>query len=574
MKRVSVIPASSSVIPGLSSVIPAKAGKRSLIFIKRSLMFIIHPGRTFTDVIPAEAGIQTFLAVVKPLDPGFRRGDNFINTIFMRTWRYIRNAGPRESVSMRNVFGAAFGRALSFAVIAAFLSGCSFAPEFNRPASPVPADWPTGAAYQDTKSAASAPTVAKLPWQEFFTDERLRRIVKIALDNNRDLRLAVLNVDRARAYYGIQRAELLPSLNAVGNMSKQRVPADLSSTGSAMTSEYYGVNLGISAWEIDFFGRIRGLKDRALEEYFATDEARRGARMLLISSVADAWLVLAADRETLKLAASTLETQEAAYKLIRKRCDAGLASDLDLRRAQSLVDAARGDVARSTQLSAQDENTLTLLVGSSVPQALLPSDLSGVNAPKAISSGLPSDLLLNRPDVLAAEHRLKAANANIGVARTAFFPRISLTTSIGTASADLSGLFQSGSGVWSFAPQIVLPIFDARTWSAYDVTKAEKEISVVQYEKAVQTAFREVADGLAVQGTVNLRIEAQQSLVDAVAETHRLANMRYEKGMDSYLGVLDAQRSLYGARQGLVALQLLRLTNAVTLYKSLGGGAE
>jgi multidrug efflux system outer membrane protein len=574
MKQVSIIPAPSCEMPAASSVIPAKAGNRRLIFIKRSLMFIIHLGRTLTDVIPAEAGIQTFLAVVKPLDPGFHRGDNFINTIFMRTWRYIRNAGPRESVSMRNVFGAAFCRALSFAVIAVLLTGCSLAPEYNRPVAPVPADWPTGAAYEDTKSDASASAAAALPWREFFTDDRLQKIIGIALDNNRDLRLAVLNVDRARAYYGIQRAELLPSFQAVGNANIERVPADLSSSGSAMTSERYSVNLGISSWEIDFFGRIRGMKDRALEEYLATDEARRGVRMLLVSSVANAYLVLAADRETLKLAASTLETQEAAYRLIQKRYDAGLASELDLLRAQSLVDAARGDVARCTQLTAQDENALTLVVGSSVSQALLPSDLSSVNAPKAISSGLPSELLLSRPDLLAAEHRLKAANANIGVARTAFFPRIALTTSIGTASGDLSGLFQSGSGVWSFAPQIVLPIFDARTWSAYDVTKAEKEISVAQYEKAVQTAFREVADGLAVQGTVNLRIEAQQSLVDAVAETHRLANMRYEKGMDSYLGVLDAQRSLYGARQGLVALHLLRLTNAVTLYKSLGGGAE
>ena len=243
-----------------------------------------------------------------------------------------------------------------------------------------------------------------------------------------------------------------------------------------------------------------------------------------MSAVANAYLALAADRESLKLVTSTLETQEAAYNLIRKRYDVGLASELDLNRAQSQVDTARGDVARYTQLVAQDENALNLLVGSPVPPALLPPDLGSVSPPKEISPGLSSELLLQRPDVLAAEHRLKAANANIGAARAAFFPRISLTTAIGTASADLSGLFKSGQGTWSFAPQITMPIFDARTWSAYDVTKVEREISVAQYEKAIQTAFREVADALAVRGTVNQQISAQQSLVNAVAETYRLSN--------------------------------------------------
>jgi outer membrane protein, multidrug efflux system len=465
-------------------------------------------------------------------------------------------------------------RFLLFGAMVALLGGCTLAPEYTRPASPVPADWPTGAAYDETKAAASAPAAAELPWREFFTDERLQKIIETALNNNRDLRLAALNVEKARAYYGIQRAELLPSVNAVGSGSKERVPADLSSTGSAMTSERYDVNLGISSWEIDFFGRIRSLKDRALEEYIATDQAGRSARILLVSAVANAYLALAADREALKLVAATLETQEAVYKLIRKRYDVGLVSELDLRRVQSQVDAARGDVARCTQMAAQDENVLNLLVGSPVPSALMPAELGSVSPPKEISPGLSSELLLRRPDVLSAEHRLKATNANIGAARAAFFPRISLTTAIGTASAELSGLFQSGSGTWSFIPQITLPIFDARTWSAYNVTKVEREITVAQYEKAIQTAFREVADALAVQGTVNQQIVAQQSLVDAVAETYRLSHARYSKGMDSYLGVLDAQRSLYGAQQGLVALHLARLANRVTLYKVLGGGSE
>jgi multidrug efflux system outer membrane protein len=457
-------------------------------------------------------------------------------------------------------------------VIVAFLGGCSLAPEYKRPAAPVPADWPSGAAYQETKSAASAPTAAELPWREYFTDRRLQEIIGIALTNNRDLRLAALSVERARALYGIQRAELLPTVNAVGSGSQERTPADLSFTGSARTSERYSVNLGITSWEIDFFGRIRSLKDRAQEEYLATEQARFSAQILLVSTAAQAYLALAADREALKLVVSTLETQEASYRLIKKSYEVGLASKLDLGRAQSQVDAARGDVARYTQLAAQDENALNLLVGSPIPPELLAPELGSVNTLPEISSGISSDLLLRRPDVMAAEHRLRAANANIGAARAAFFPRISLTTAIGTASADLSRLFKPGQDTWSFAPQIAIPIFDARTWSAYDVIKVEREISVAQYDKAIQAAFREVADALAVQGTVNRQIAAQQSLVEAVAETYRLANMRYTKGIDSYLGVLDAQRSLYAAQQGLIVLHLVRLVNQVTLYKVLGGG--
>jgi outer membrane protein, multidrug efflux system len=458
-------------------------------------------------------------------------------------------------------------------VIGFFLGGCTMAPKYERPAAPVPAAWPTGKAYQETKTAASAPAVSELPWREFFTDERLQKIIETSLNNNRDLRVAALNVDRARAYYGISRVTLLPTVNATGSMSKGRVPADLTTTGSATTAEQYSVNLGTTSWEIDFFGRIRSLKDKALEEYIATDQARRSAQMLLISTVATTYFTLAADRESLHLAVSTMETQETSYKLIRRRYEVGFASELDLKRAQSQVEASKADVFRYTQLAAQDENALNLLVGSPVPPALLPPELGSVNPPKEISPGLPSELLLQRPDVLAAEHQLKAANANIGAARAALFPRISLTASFGTASADLSGLFKDGSSAWNFAPQIVIPIFDARSWYAYDVTKIEKEISIAQYEKAIQAAFREVADALAVRGTVNQQIAAQQSLVDAVAGTYRFSNVRYTKGIDSYLSVLDAQRSLYAAEQGLIILRLARLTNRVTIYKVLGGGA-
>jgi len=459
-------------------------------------------------------------------------------------------------------------------VIVFFLGGCTLAPKYSRPDAPVPSAWPTGPAYRETKTAASAPASSELPWRKFFTDENLQKIIESALNQNRDLRITVLNVEKARAYYGIQRAELLPTVNAVGSGSKGRVPADLSTTGSAYTAEQYSVNLGISSWEIDFFGRIRSLKDKALEEYLATDQARRGAQMLLVSTVANAYINLAADRETMNLAKSTLETQETSYKMIRKRYEVGLASELDLLRVQSQVDTAKGNVARYIQLAAQDENALNLLVGSPMPPALLPSELSNVSPPGEISPGLSSELLLRRPDVLAAEHRLKAANANIGAARAAFFPRISLTATFGTASAELSGLFKDGSSTWNFAPQIIMPIFDARTWSAYDVTKVEKEISVAQYEKAIQTAFREVADALAVKGTVDRQIAAQQSLTDAVAETYRLSNARYNKGIDSYLSVLDAQRSLYAAQQGLIMLNLSRFANQMTLYNVLGGGSE
>ena len=452
------------------------------------------------------------------------------------------------------------------------LGGCTLAPQYRRPKAPIPADWPSGAAYQDTQPTTNPSDAAPLERQEFFSDGNLQRVIEIALQNNRDLRLAALNVERARALYGIQRAELLPVVNAAGSGSKQRVPADLSATGKSMVSEQYGANLGLSSWEIDFFGRIRSLADRALEEYLATEQARRSAQVLLVSEVANAYLTLAADRETLKLAKTTLESQQAAYELVKRRLDRGLVPELDLHRAQTQVDAARGDLARFTRLAAQDGNALNLLVGSPVPDDLLPAELGGVSPLKEISPGVSSEVLLGRPDILQAEALLKAANATIGAARAAFFPRISLTTSIGTGSVELSGLFQPGSRAWNFAPQIVMPIFDSRTWSALKVTEVEKQSALAQYEKAIQTAFREVADALAVRGTVDQQISAQESLVHAAAETYRLSDARYSKGIDSYLPVLDAQQFLYAAQQRLVALRLGRLANQVRLYAVLGGG--
>jgi multidrug efflux system outer membrane protein len=454
------------------------------------------------------------------------------------------------------------------------MSGCSLAPKYKQPKVPIPAQWPQGEAYKSGRATPRAPTVPELSRQEFFADEQLQKIIEIALDNNRDLRLAALNVERARALYGIQRAELFPTVNAVGAGSKQRRSADLVSPGDPRTIEQYSVDLGIAAWEIDFFGRIRSLKDQALEAYLATEQARRSAQIALMAEVARAYLTLAADRENLKLARATLETQQAAYGLVQKRYDVGLATELDLRQAQTQVDAAQGDVPRYTQLAAQDQNALNLLAGSPVSEDLLPMDLSSVIPPKEISPGLSSETLLNRPDIVAAEHRLKGAYAFVGAARAALFPRISLTTSVGTASDELSGLFSSGSDTWNFAPQIAMPIFDARTWAALRVSKADQKIILTQYEKTIQTAFREVADALAVQGTINQQVSAQQSLVDAVAETYRLSNKRYTMGIDSYLGVLDAQRSLYAAKQGLITIRLAKLANQVRLYAVLGGGGD
>jgi multidrug efflux system outer membrane protein len=458
------------------------------------------------------------------------------------------------------------------AITAVLLAGCTMVPKYTRPDAPVPAGWPSGPAYKETTSAPGASVAADLQWREFFTDERLQNIIETALKNNRDLRVAALNVERARALYRIQRVELFPKLETGVSASKQRVM--ISGATGLVTLEQYGVNLGISSWEVDFFGRIRSLEKRALEEYFATEQARRSAQILLVSEVANAYLTLAADRENIKLAQSTLESQQAAYNLIRRRFEVGLAPELDLRQVQTRVDTARVDVARYTELAAKDENALNLLVGSPVAADLLPEVLSVVAPLPDVSPGMSSEVLLRRPDILQAENLLKAANANIGAARAAFFPRISLTTAIGSASGDLSGLFKSGSFVWSYAPQIVLPIFDARTWSALKATKVEREIAVAQYEGAIQGAFKDVADALARRGTVGDQMAAQQSLLDATAITYRLSNARYMKGIDIYLNVLDAQRSLYAAQQGLISIRLGKLANQVRLYAVLGGGGD
>lgn len=462
--------------------------------------------------------------------------------------------------------------ALAIILTIACLAGCTMVPRYSRPAPPIPAEWPTGAAYKADDSP-TGPPAADVGWREFYADERLQKVIGLALANNRDLRIAVLNIERARGLYRIQRAALFPEVDASGDLTEQKYPAYPPLTEKPLTLRQYDAGLGISSWEIDFFGRIRSLKASALEQYLATGQALRSAQISLMAEVASVYLAYAADGENLKLAQSTLEARQAAYNLIQRRFDVGASSALDLRQAQTTVEAARVDVAGYTRLVALDENALNLLAGAQVPPELLPQKLNAVTPPKDFLPGLASDQLLTRPDILQAENQLKAANANIGAARAAFFPRIALTTGIGTSSMDLSGLFKAGSGVWTFAPDITLPIFDAGSrWASLKVAKADRDIYLAQYEKAIQTAFREAADALAQRGTVGDQIAAQESLVRASQDAYSLSNARYMKGIDSYLAVLDAHRSLYAAQQGLISLRLARLNNLVALYKVLGGG--
>jgi multidrug efflux system outer membrane protein len=448
------------------------------------------------------------------------------------------------------------------------------APKYSKPAAPVSTGWPSGPVYQLEAAKQSQKPLADIPWREFFIDEQLRKMITLALENNRDLRVAALNIERSKALYQVKRADLLPKLDASAGASFQRVPETLSGTGRAMTTEQYSVGLGVASYELDLFGRVRSLKDQALEQYLATEQAQHSVQISLVSQVATTYLALAADRERLQLAKETLANQQELYKLTKSRFEGGVTSSLAVHQAQTTVDAARVDIARYTTLVAQDENALSLVVGSTVPPDLLPQSLSEtLTFLKDISPGLPSDVLLTRPDILQAESQLKGVNANIGAARAAFFPRITLVSSIGFGSDDLAGLFKSGSFAWKFAPQITLPIFDGGSNRAnLKVAEVDRDIAVAQYEKAIQTAFREVADALAQRGTIDDQMAAQQSLTNATAESYRLSNARYEKGVDSYLTVLDSQRSLYGAQQNLINTRLIRLSNLVTLYKVLGGG--
>lgn len=454
---------------------------------------------------------------------------------------------------------------------AMLLAGCSLIPTYERPAAPVPTTFP-GDPAQPAGQAAAA-----VPWEDFFTDARLNGLIRTALENNRDLRVSVLNIEQARAQFQIQRSSLFPAVGLTGSGSRSSpnpYQAFDSSVGSV--SSQYSVNLGITAWEIDFFGRIRALKDQALAQYLATEESRKAAQVSLIAAVATGWLTLIADDELLELTRQTLVTREESVRLTKMRFDNGVSSELDFQAANSLAETARASYAQQQRTRMQDENALALLLGAPVPASATAGGVKGLDSVQPmpdVPAGLPSDLLAERPDIRAAEQQLIAANANIGAARANFFPRVSLTTTLGTASSEFSGLFDSGSKAWSFAPSVTLPIFDAgRNRATLDSAKAGREIAVAQYEKSIQTAFREVADALAGRATLGEQVRAQRAQADAESVRFRLSDMRYRNGIASALDLLDAQRSLYTAQQSAVTTRLLQLQNQVTLYKTLGGG--
>ncbi|MEZ5646969.1 MAG: efflux transporter outer membrane subunit [Burkholderiaceae bacterium] len=439
------------------------------------------------------------------------------------------------------------------------LTACSFTPEYQRPEAPVPAQY--------TGVVPAAPSAAALPaWSDFVGDERLRSTVSLALAGNRDLRIAMASVEQVRAQYRIQRANEAPTVNAgITGSRESRQGGDISSV--------YTAGLLISAWEMDFFGRLASLSEAARAQYLASEEGARAAQTSLVASVVGTWLSLQADDELLSLTRSTMQTREDALRLTKLRFDNGAASALDLRQAESLMASARATLAQLQRQRSQRLNALTLLVGQPVQEAMLPLSAGDKAILADIPAGLPSELLERRPDIRQAEQQLIAANANIGAARAAFFPRISLTTSLGSASTELSGLLRDGSWGFTLAPQALLPIFDyGRNQAALGAAKAGREVALAQYEKAIQTAFREVSDALVGRSTLNDQYEAQQALVDAEAERLRLSELRYRNGVASFLDVLDAQRSLFAARQSLTQTRLSRQLNQVDLYRTLGGG--
>lgn len=462
-------------------------------------------------------------------------------------------------------------KSLLVAASLVLINACSLAPEYRRPDAPVAPTWPQAATTTATDSPAT-----ELGWDAFLGDARLQRLVALALENNRDLRVAVLNVEAARAQYRIQRADQLPGVNVQGDGLRQRLPDELTFPGAPAQQSQYTVGLGITGFELDLFGRVRSLKDAALAQYLATEEASRSARLSLVAAVADAYLRERAAAEQLDLLHKTLATWENSYGLTELRFKQGESSELDLRQSESLVKTARSELARFTRMRAQEQNALVLLIGQPLPQDLpAPRSLREQDLVTDVAPGLPSDLMTQRPDIRAAEQQLIAANAQIGAARAAFFPRIALTGAYGSASTELSGLFDGGSGYWSFTPRITLPIFQGgRNRAGLDLAKTRSHIAVAQYERAIQTAFREVADGLAARATFDEQIGLQESLVQTSARRLELSDMRYRSGVDSYLDMLDAQRSLYAAEQSLLETRYYRLSNLIGLYKALGGGGE
>ncbi|SDK41604.1 outer membrane protein, multidrug efflux system [Methylophilus rhizosphaerae] len=464
------------------------------------------------------------------------------------------------------------------------LTSCiDLAPFYQRPAAPVPATF--GQAEADQKA------LTELAWRSFITDQRLQQVIDLSLNNNRDLKVASLTIEKSRALYQVQRADLFPTIaaslsetaskgmasaanNVAGNTAGAATGTAGSSNSSGKISHVYRASVGFSAYELDLFGRIRNLNEQALQTFYADEENRKSTQISLIAEVATAWLTLAADKMRLDIAQQTLHSQQATYDINQKMFDLGVANALTLKQLQTSVDTARVAVATYNLQIQQDVNALNLLAGSAVPAALLPDGkLANVALTTPLPRGVSSETLQQRPDVRAAEHLLQGANANIGALRAAFFPTISLTTTVGTASTELNGLFHSGSSIWTFVPQISVPIFNAgRNRANLTVGEKNQQILLAQYEKTVQTAFREVADVLVQREGLQAQIEAQTSLTDAAAEAFKLADARFKNGIDSYLVVLDAQRTLYTAQQSLVTLQLNDAASQLTLYKTMGGG--
>jgi multidrug efflux system outer membrane protein len=475
------------------------------------------------------------------------------------------------------------------------IAGCTLEPTYQRPEARVSQQWPSGPAVAATPSAAAGKSTATpavtadIGWREFFVDARLQRLIALALQHNPDTQIAALNIAAARAQYQIQRADLFPSVAASATEQVEKYPPAVagiaaaggssSATGALRgggsgTFRYFDVGVGFTSYELDLFGRIRSLNHQRLQQYFGYVETRRSVQISLVAEVANAYLTLLADQELLRITVDTLSSQEGSYKLTKMSYDGGIATALDLRQAETSVDTARANLAQYTRQVAQDQNALVQLVGTALPADLPPG--AGLDEQQLLAdlpAGLPSDLLVRRPDILAAEHNLIAANASIGAARAAFFPSLTLTGNYGTASTQLSGLFGHGSTAWTFSPQISLPIFAAgANVASLNLAKVEKDINIVQYEQTIQTAFREVADALAGRGTLDSQIAADQALVEATSDSFKLSDRRFRDGVDDYLSVLDSQRSLYSAEQTLIAVKLARLQNLVTLYKALGGG--
>ncbi len=457
-----------------------------------------------------------------------------------------------------------FDSALTGVALALSLAGCAtMIPNYERPAAPVAAAYPGAPAAQAPAGAAAS----DIEWQNYFGDLRLKRLIDVALQNNRDLRVSVLNIEQARAQYQVRRADELPTVGIGATGS--RLPS-----GSGSIVSVYTAGFSVTAYELDFFGRVRSLSQAALAQYLSTEEARKNVQIALISSVANTYLNLLADDELLAVTRRTLVTREESLKLTKLKFDAGAASELDYRQAESLFEGARATLAQLIRQRALDENALVLLLGQPLPPDLPQgSSIASQNLINELPVGVPSEVLARRPDVRQAEQQLIAANANIGAARAAFFPRITLTGSAGSASSELSGLFKSGSAAWSFMPQLLLPLFDAgRNQANLDIANVSRDIAVAQYEKAIQTAFREVSDSLAGQATLGEQVRAQEAQANAEAVRFKLADLRYRNGAASYLDVLDAQRSLFAAQQAVVQVQAAQVQNQVTLYKVLGGG--